>query len=154
MLVAHIGLAIFILGVTFVKNFSITTDQVITLNESIDFADSDWLFSDLIEVDGPNYNAIQATIINTSSNKTIMFNPQRRIYFKNQNAMTEADINASIIRDLFVAMGDPVSTDEWQFRIQYRPFIRGIWLGALIMALGGLISAFIHIYTPNKKRLL
>lgn len=155
MLVAHIGLAVFILGVTFVKNFSVTTDQVMTLNQTVNFADSDWLFSDLVSLDGPNYSAIQAEIISTSSNERITFNPQRRLYFKNENAMTEADIDASIIRDLFVAMGDPVSSNEWQFRIQYRPFIRGIWLGALIMALGGLISAFLHIYKPtNKKPLL
>ena len=153
MMIAHIGLGVFILGVTFVNNYSLTTDQAVQMNQSINFAGSEWLFSDLNEVEGPNYRAIEAEIIYTNDDDTILFYPQRRIYTQNQNAMTEAAIDGAISRDLFVAIGDAIDSNEWQFRFQYRPFIRCIWFGALIMALGGLLAAFKH-YFFNKSDLI
>jgi cytochrome c-type biogenesis protein CcmF len=54
--------------------------------------------------------------------------------------MTEADIDAAWSRDLFVALGDPLGENAWSVRIQYRPMIRFIWFGCLVMALGGLIA--------------
>lgn len=81
----------------------------------------------------------------TDANGTINFYPQRRIYSNQSSAMTEASIDANLSRDLFVALGDPVNgSSEWGFRFQYRPFIRLIWLGALIMAIGGMISTIMN----------
>jgi cytochrome c-type biogenesis protein CcmF len=67
--------------------------------------------------------------------------PQKRVYRVQKNAMTEAGIDAHWNRDLFVAMGEPLGQDAWSFRLQYKPMVRFIWLGAAIMALGGLIAS-------------
>ena len=145
MIIAHSGLAIFIFGVTCVNNYSQTIEEVVALNSSIEFNEREWFFGDLREVEGPNYLAIEAEVIMTDTNGTINFNPQRRIYSNQSSAMTEASIDANLSRDLFVALGDPVNgSSEWGFRFQYRPFIRLIWLGALIMAIGGIISTIMN----------
>ena len=146
MIIAHSGLAIFIFGVTCVNNYSQTIEEVVALNSSIEFNEREWFFGDLREVDGPNYLAIEAEVIMTDANGTINFNPQRRIYSNQSSAMTEASIDANLSRDLFVALGDPVNgSSEWGFRFQYRPFIRLIWLGALIMAIGGMTSTIMNL---------
>ena len=145
MIIAHSGLAIFIFGVTCVNNYSQTIEEVVALNSSIEFNEREWFFGDLREVEGPNYLAIEAEVIMTDANGTINFYPQRRIYSNQSSAMTEASIDANLSRDLFVALGDPVNgSSEWGFRFQYRPFIRLIWLGALIMAIGGMISTIMN----------
>jgi cytochrome c-type biogenesis protein CcmF len=145
MIIAHSGLAIFIFGVTCVNNYSQTIEEVVALNSSIEFNEREWFFGDLREVEGPNYLAIEAEVIMTDANGTINFYPQRRIYSNQSSAMTEASIDANLSRDLFVALGDPVNgSSEWGFRFQYRPFIRLIWLGALIMAIGGMISTVMN----------
>jgi cytochrome c-type biogenesis protein CcmF len=67
--------------------------------------------------------------------------PQKRQYLVQKSPMTEAGIDAGLTRDLFVAMGDQIGPDTWSVRVQYKPMIRFIWLGCLVMALGGLIAA-------------
>ena len=80
--------------------------------------------------------------------------PQKRVYRVQKNPMTEAGIDAAWNRDLFVAMGEPLGDGAWSLRLQYKPMVRFIWLGAVVMALGGLIaSAIVAIaerVTPTK----
>ena len=65
--------------------------------------------------------------------------------------MTEAGILANWNRDLFVALGDQLGNDVWSVRVQYKPMIRFIWLGALVMALGGLIAATDRRYRTRAR---
>ncbi|MEM8662340.1 MAG: cytochrome c-type biogenesis CcmF C-terminal domain-containing protein, partial [Pseudomonadota bacterium] len=63
--------------------------------------------------------------------------PQKRRYLASGQIMTEADIDAGLMRDLFVAMGEPVGDDgAWAIRLHYKPMVRWMWLGALMMAVG------------------
>jgi cytochrome c-type biogenesis protein CcmF len=66
--------------------------------------------------------------------------PEKRVYRVQTSAMTEAGIDVGWTRDLFVALGEPLGDGSWSVRIQYKPMIRFIWLGALVMALGGLVA--------------
>jgi cytochrome c-type biogenesis protein CcmF len=72
--------------------------------------------------------------------------PQKRVYHSGGNPMTEAGIDAGVARDLFAALGEDLGGNRWSLRLQYKPLIRGIWLGALLMALGGAIAAFDRRY--------
>jgi len=67
--------------------------------------------------------------------------PQKRRFWVQQSDNSHAAIAVNWARDLFVAMGDPLGADAWSMRIQYKPLVRYIWLGALVMAIGGFIAA-------------
>jgi cytochrome c-type biogenesis protein CcmF len=94
------------------------------------------------QVEGPNYSATQAEVVVTRDGSEVaVLHPQKRVYRVQQNPMTEAAIHARLSRDIFVALGEPLGGKAWSMRIQYKPMIRLIWLGALVMALGGVLAA-------------
>ena len=96
---------------------------------------------ELRNVDGPNYSAIEAVVeIRRDGEHLATVRPQKRQYLVQKNWMTEAGIYATWNRDLFVALGDQLGNGAWSVRVQYKPMIRFIWFGAIIMALGGLIA--------------
>jgi len=96
----------------------------------------------LREVQGPNYRAIEGEIVVTRQGEQVaVLHPQKRVYRVQQNPMTEAGIDGAWNRDLFVAMGESLGNGAWSMRLQYKPMVRFIWLGAFVIALGGLIAA-------------
>jgi cytochrome c-type biogenesis protein CcmF len=139
---AHFGVGIFVMGVSIVQAFSIEEDLRMLPGESVEVADYSFELRELRNVEGPNFSAIEGQIEIRKNGKFVgELRPQKRTYLVQQNPMTEAGILASLHRDLFVALGDPLGNGAWSVRLQYKPMIRLIWLGALIMALGGLIAA-------------
>lgn len=99
------------------------------------------------EVAGPNYDAIETEIVISQHGKTVaVLHPQKRTYRVQTSPLTEAGIDAGWDRDLFVAMGEPLGDGAWSLRLQYKPLVRFIWLGALVIALGGLVSVFDRRY--------
>ena len=76
--------------------------------------------------------------------------PEKRFYPASSNVMTEADIEPSLFRDLFVALGEPLGNQAWAVRIHYKPFVRWIWFGGVLIAMGGLITVFDRRYRRVK----
>ncbi len=141
MAVAHLGVGLFVLGVTLVSAFNIETDQSMRAGQSLDVAGHQFELRELREVQGPNFSAIEGAVEIRRDGEFIgEVRPQKRRYLVQQNPMTEAGIHVQWNKDLFVALGDQLGNDAWSVRIQYKPMIRFIWLGALVMALGGLIA--------------
>ncbi len=141
MSVAHFGIGLFILGVTVVSAFNIETDRSMRPGEILSVAGHTFELRELREVEGPNYSAIEGVVeIRKDGNFVAEVRPQKRQYLVQQDWMTEAGIAASWNKDLFIALGDQLGNNTWSVRIQYKPMIRFIWLGAFIMALGGLIA--------------
>jgi len=141
MSVAHFGVGLFVLGVTTVSAFSIETDRALQPGESIDIGNYQYEMRELRDVQGPNYFAREAVIeISRNGEFVAEVRPQKRQYLVQKSPMTEAGIDAGWNRDLFVALGDQIGNDVWSVRVQYKPMIRFIWLGCLVMALGGLIA--------------
>ena len=139
--VAHLGVGLFILGVTVVSAFNIETDQSMRAGESIEVAGHSFQLRELRQVEGPNYTAIEGVVeIRKGGDFVAEVRPQKRQYLVQRNWMTEAGINVHWNKDLFIALGDQLGNDTWSVRIQYKPMIRFIWLGCIIMALGGLIA--------------
>jgi cytochrome c-type biogenesis protein CcmF len=96
---------------------------------------------ELSDVQGPNYIAREGVIdVRRNGEFVTQLRPQKRQYQVQNNWMTEAGINPGWNRDLIISMGDQVGSDVWSVRVQYRPLVRFIWLGALIMALGGFLA--------------
>ncbi|RZV33986.1 MAG: heme lyase CcmF/NrfE family subunit, partial [Chromatiales bacterium] len=141
MSVAHLGMGLFVLGATVVSAFGVESDQALSPGESIDVAGYEFHMVGLGNVQGPNFSAIEAEIeIRDEGEFVATIRPQKRQYLVQKSPMTEAGIRAGLDKDLFVALGDQLGNNTWSVRVQYKPLIRFIWLGALIMALGGLIA--------------
>ena len=152
MSVAHFGVGMFVLGVTIVSAYSVEADRSMVPGQSVDVAGYNFELRGLRNVDGPNYRAIEAEVdIRRNGNFVAQLRPQKRTYLVQQSPMTEAGILADWNRDLFIALGDSLGAGAWSVRIQYKPMIRFIWLGCLVMALGGLIAASDRRYRLRAK---
>jgi cytochrome c-type biogenesis protein CcmF len=156
MSLAHFGVGMFTLGVTIVSAFTVEKDVSVRPGERVDVAGYSFELAGLKNVQGPNYQAIEGEVeIRREGDFVTELRPQKRTYIVQQNPMTEAGIDAGWNRDLFVALGDPLGNNAWSVRLQYKPLIRFIWLGSLIMALGGVVAASDRRYrlrAPARER--
>ncbi len=152
MSIAHLGVGLFVLGVTLVSAFNVEADMAMRTGETLDAAGYQIELRELRQVEGPNYSAIEGSVeIRKDGEFVAEIRPQKRQYLVQKNWMTEADIVVDWNRDLFVALGDQLGNDTWSVRIQYKPMIRFIWFGALIMALGGLVAASDRRYRRQEQ---
>jgi len=153
MTAAHVGIALFIVGVTFTTIYSEERDVRLAPGESVELGGYTFRFLGTREVNGPNYVATEGWVqASRGDAKPIAMAPQKRTYRVQRSPMTEAAIDAGVTRDLFVALGDPVSKDgAWTLRIYHKPFIRWIWLGALVMAIGGLVAVTDRRYRRERR---
>jgi cytochrome c-type biogenesis protein CcmF len=141
MSIAHIGVGLFAIGVTVVQMYKIEKDIALKPGESYTMQGYEFRFNGTKQIDGPNYVAMQSEVAITKDGKTIaVLHPQKRVYRVQKSPMTEAGLEVDWNRDLFVAMGEDLGNGSWSLRLQYKPMVRFIWLGAVIMALGGLIA--------------
>ena len=141
MCIAHFGFALFILGATTVESYKHEMDTSLRPGQTVELAGYQLTMNRLSKVAGPNYDADESEIVITRDGKQVAtLHPQKRVYRVQNSPMTEAGIDVSWRRDLFVAMGDPLGDGAWSVRLQYKPLIRFIWLGAIVIALGGFIA--------------
>jgi len=143
MTIAHIGIAVFIVGVTLTSLYSQEKDVRLEPGQRYTLGEYTFEFVVVQQIQGPNYTANQGKVLVSKDGKVLsVLEPQKRIYQVQTMPMTEAAINAGITRDLFVALGEPLDEQgAWSVRLYVKPFIRWIWIGAVIMSLGGLIAA-------------
>ncbi|MGA1640569.1 MAG: heme lyase CcmF/NrfE family subunit [Steroidobacteraceae bacterium] len=141
MTLAHFGVGLFTLGVTGVESYRIERDLSLAPGESATLMGYDFRFEGTREVQGPNYAAVEGLFTVTREGQPVtVLTSQKRLYASGGNPMTEAGIHVSPRRDLFVALGEDLGAGKWSMRLQYKPLIRYVWLGALLMALGGLVA--------------
>lgn len=142
MVAGHVGLGVFVIGVTMTSAYSVEKDLRVNPSEQISIAGYHFAFKGVIQAQGPNYSASEGQVVVTKGEQVIaQLAPQKRTYASGM-PMTEASIDAGLFRDLYVALGEPIGEEgAWALRIYHKPLIRWIWLGALIMAFGGLLAA-------------
>ena len=151
--IAHLGLGLFVLGVTVVSAFGVESDRALAPGETIDVAGYEFEMKNLGNVRGPNFSAIEAEVeIRKDGVYVATVRPQKRQYLVQKSWMTEAGIHPGLDKDLFVALGDQLGNGGWSVRVQYKPLIRFIWLGALVMALGGLIAVSDRRYRVKVRK--
>ncbi len=143
MSLAHIGLGVFVIGITFTSTYSIEKDLKMAPGDTYAIGDYTFRFDGIAQQQGPNYLSDTGTITVFRGNRPeAILNPEKRIYLVQQMPMTEAAIDAGLTRDLYVALGEPLNDGaSWAVRLYLKPYVRWIWLGALIMVFGGLLSA-------------
>ncbi len=156
MIVAHAGIAIFVIGVTMIKGTESANDLSMHLGDTTSIAGYDFRFTDIKSVKGPNYDAAQGTFEVTRNGQLIaVMKPEKRLFSVQQMPMTEAAINRGFTRDLYVSLGNSTAQDVWVVRVQHKPFVSWIWTGCLVIAFGGLLAASDRRYrmAGRKKKL-
>ncbi len=141
MLLAHCGVAVFIVGVTMVKGFEVEQDLRMNVGETSTVGGYTFRFDGVREVKGPNYIAARGTFhVSQDGREVTVMYPEKRRYTVQNQTMTEAAIAPGLMRDLYVSLGEPVDNGAWSVRLYHKPFIDWIWGGCLIMALGGVLA--------------
>lgn len=155
MLLAHIGIGVFILGVTVVKSYESASEVKMGPGERASAGGYDFHLIEFQEVRGPNYMAVRATVNVSRDGKPVtVMHPEKRMYLVQRMPMTEAAIDTGIFRDLYVSLGEPVDDSSWIVRVQHKPLVVWIWLGCLLMALGGMLAASDRRYRiPSRENL-
>src|SRR5437588_6002192 len=142
MVVAHLGIAVFVVGVTLVKSYESDRDANMKPGDTLELAGYVFRLDEVANVRGPNYVAARATITVTRNGRPeTVLQPEKRLYVVQNMPMTEAAIQPGLTRDLYVSLGDPLEGGGWLVKVQHKPFVDWIWGGCLIMALGGLLAA-------------
>ncbi len=150
--IAHIGMAMTVIGITLVSIYDTEKDVRLEKGQSYEMAGYKFSFDGVEFHQGENYTANRATMTITQGDKFITtVHPEKRDYGRDAMPMTEAGIDAGFTRDLFVALGEPLGKNAWSFRIYHKPFVRWIWLGAILMGLGGFLAALDKRYRRMRK---
>ena len=138
MQLAHLGIAVFVIGVTIVKGYEMEKDLRMEVGDVAHVGGYDFQFKGITEVPGPNYRATRGTVAVSKGGKFLhdMY-PEKRTYQASGMQQTEAAIDTGLFRDLYLSLGEPVSKGAWSMRIYYKPFIDWIWGGCVLMAIGG-----------------
>ncbi len=154
MIFGHIGIAVFIVGITLTSLYNQEKDLRMAPGDVYSVAGYQFEFNGVRDFEVDNYIATRGSFSVTSDDGSFQVEllPEKRNYPVRQSSMTEAAIDAGLTRDLFIALGEPLDDKgSWAIRIYYKPFIRWIWLGAIIMALGGVFAASDRRYRQRSK---
>lgn len=138
---AHLGFAITIIGVSLTSTYSSERDVRMAVGESFSQGGYEFTFLGSKVVQGPNYIADRGeVIVSRSGEELLRLRPEKRRYTAGDQVMTEAAIDPSITRDIYVAMGDALNDGAWSVRVHIKPFVRWIWFGAIFMCIGAILS--------------
>jgi len=137
---AHLGAGCVVLGITVTSLLGVEQDQVLRPGQSAEAAGYRFTFQSVDAVQGPNYEAQQGSFtVEKGGERLALMRPEKRQY--STTVTTEAAILPGLWRDLYVALGNPLGDGSWSVRLQYKPLVRFIWLGGLLMMLGGMLAA-------------
>jgi cytochrome c-type biogenesis protein CcmF len=150
---AHLGIAVFVIGVTMVGAYQEEKDVRMSVGETVAVGGYQIQLQDVRRVPGPNYQAMRGSFLLSKNGKeeTILY-PEKRSYFSSTMPMTEAAIDAGLTRDIYVSLGEELSDKSWAVRVYYKPFVDWIWGGCLLMALGGVFAMSDKRYRMKLKK--
>ncbi|MGO1395045.1 MAG: heme lyase CcmF/NrfE family subunit [Halomonas sp.] len=142
MVLGHVGVAVTIVGVAVVSNYNIERNVRMSPGTTVEVAGYQFTMSELTERRGANFLADTAIlqVQRGESGSRFTMRPEKRLYLATGMPMTQVALRPGLFRDLYVAMGEDLGDGSWAMRVQYKPFVRWLWLGALLMAFGGLLA--------------
>jgi cytochrome c-type biogenesis protein CcmF len=155
MQLAHLGVAVFIVGVTLVTGYQSEQDVRMDVGDTVNAGGYTFRFNGITNVAGPNYRAARAEIeVSKNGNVIKKMYPEKRSYIATENVMTETAIDTGLFRDLYISLGEPVSGGAWSVRVYFKPFVSWIWAGGILMAMGGGLALSDRRYAlaPRKQR--
>jgi cytochrome c-type biogenesis protein CcmF len=148
--VAHIGIAVCVIGITMVKGYETEKDVRMVIGDTVSVGGYTFRLTGIRAEPGPNYNADVGDVELIRDGQVLkMLHPEKRTYFSSTMPMTEAAIDTSLTRDVYVSLGERLEGGDnpaWAMRVYYKPFITWIWGGCLLMALGGTMAALDRRY--------
>ncbi len=152
MVLGHVGFAVSVIGITLVSNYDLERNVRMYPGETVELSHYSFTFNKVSTSKGPNYSAdVGEFLVKNKGASVTTLTPEKRVYPVQGMPMTEAGIDSSFIRDVFIALGEPLDDGSWAVRIYIKPFVIWIWLGAAIMALGGFCSIVDRRYRLTRK---
>ncbi|MCR5882794.1 heme lyase CcmF/NrfE family subunit [Rhizobacter sp. J219] len=152
--IAHLGMAVFVVGVTMVKGYEVEKDVRMVMGDTVEMGGYTFRLDGVRQVEGPNYTAMRGDVALLKDQVVLRhLHPEKRNYFSSQMPMTETAIDTGFTRDLYVSLGEALDPQgvAWSVRVYYKPFVTWIWGGCLLMALGGGIAAADRRYRLKQK---
>ena len=140
---AHLGIAVVVVGITLVKGYEVERDVRMGVGDTVQIENYSFELMDVSEVNGPNYKALRGEVrVNKDEKLLEVLYPEKRRYFSSNMPMTEAAIDSGFFRDLYVSLGEPIEGErpQWSVRVYYKPFVSWLWYGSILMVLGGLLA--------------
>jgi len=150
MIIAHLGIGVFILGATVTTQMGVEKDLKMTIGETQYVAGYAFTLNSVEQFMAENYQGFKGSVSVMDGEDAIELSPEKRLY-QTGMPMTEAAIDPSLGRDLYVALGESLGNGNWSMRIYYKPMVRWIWLGGIMIALGALLAAFDRRYRLKVK---
>ena len=153
MLLAHAGIAVFLVGALLVEAMNVQREVALRPGQTLEVGRDAFRFEGVERVAGPNYLADRGHVVLWRNGREVAsMYPEKRHYASGGQVMTEAAIRAGVFGDVYVALGEPLGDDAWAVRAHVKPFVRWIWTGAALMALGGLVTAFDRRFRTAPRR--
>ncbi len=153
MILAHLGVGVFIVGVTLVSTYGIESDVRMSPGDVSEIAGYQFKFEGVSQFPGPNYTANRGRFqVSRDGEHIATLEPEKRAYFVQTMPMTEAAIDWGFTRDLYVSLGEPLGGGDWSLRLYYKPYVRWIWFAGVLMALGGLLALSDRRYRTARAR--
>jgi len=153
MIVAHLGIAVFIVGVTMVKGYETERDLRMNVGDTVAIGGYTFRFDGTTATNGPNFRAARGIVdVSRGGEHFTTLYPEKRTYNASGMPMTEAAIRSMPTGDLYVSLGEPIADGAWSVRIYHKPFVTWIWAGCLLMAMGGLLALSDRRYRLGERR--
>ncbi|MFO8005011.1 cytochrome c-type biogenesis CcmF C-terminal domain-containing protein, partial [Thioalkalivibrio sp.] len=150
---AHIGVALVVIGITFVLGYDDERDVRMAVGETVEVGGYGFRLDALERIQGPNFEADQATVaVYRDGQRMTTLRPQMREYYSQDQPMAQTSLHRGFFRDLYVNMGEPLPGDAWVMRVYYKPFMNWVWAGAILMGLGGFLAATDRRYRVRVRR--
>src|SRR2546430_1228242 len=150
---AHIGVAVFIAGVSIVTSYQTEKDVKMEIGDTVSAGGYEFRLRNIEQLQGPNYQAVRADVEVTKNGTVVgLMQPEKRAFTAAQSVTSETAIDRSLVRDLYLSLGDQVPGGGWTVRGYYKPFVNEIWLGALLMALGGAFAISDRRYAIEARK--
>ena len=151
MILAHLGVGITIIGIAMVTIYNEERDLRMAIGDTVKIGDYSLVFKDLREIKGPNFISDEGVFdVLVDGRVYTEMTPEKRFYTTSRQTITEAAIDPGLTRDLYVALGERLDDGSWAVRVQFKPFVRWIWLGSIFMGIGGLLAAMDKRYSRNR----
>ena len=153
MVLGHLGFAVTLIGISLVSHYEQERDIAIAPGQSANVMDYQVVFERLEHREGPNYDADEGLFtVYQDGEQITQLTSEKRFYRVQRTSMTEVGLDASLLRDIYIAMGEPLDDETWAIRFYIKPFVRWIWLGAIIMAIGGAMALADKRYRKRSKK--
>jgi len=151
MILAHCGVASTVIGIAVSTAYGVQDDVRMSVGDKATLAGYSVQFISETPINGPNYHGAQAQFLISKAGVEHRIYPEKRIYNVGQMAMTESAIDANFFRDIYVALGEPLDETSWSVRLYFKPFVRWIWGGGVLIFMGGLLAMLDRRYAKVQK---